>query len=86
MKLLIGLCSTACRMPSIAAQRTFEVEPNIWVGWGSNPQPTPIARRLSGLLESSWIRGWKKSSEHRNCEFRVLFALQLSLKGGELVQ
>jgi hypothetical protein len=41
MKLLIGLCSTACRMASIAAQRTFEVEPNIWVGWGSNPQPTP---------------------------------------------
>jgi hypothetical protein len=41
MKLLIGLCSTACRMASIAAQRTFKVEPNIWVGWGSNPQPTP---------------------------------------------
>ena len=35
MKLLIGLRSTACRMASIAAQRTFEVEENIWVRWGA---------------------------------------------------
>ena len=55
------------------------------MGWvGLEPTTNPESSRLSGLLESSWIRGWKKSSEHRNCEFRVLFALQLSLKGASL--
>ena len=29
------------KMLPVAAERTFEIELNIWVGWGSNPQPTP---------------------------------------------
>jgi hypothetical protein len=35
------ICSTARRMASREVLQVLEVERNSWVGWGSNPQPTP---------------------------------------------
>jgi hypothetical protein len=56
------------------------------MGWvGSNPQPTPIARRLSGLLESSWKRRWFKTLKHRDCQLWILLGFQLSLNNPGLL-
>jgi hypothetical protein len=52
-------------------------------GARTHNQPRKLSR-LSGLLESSWKRGWTKISEHRDRQLRVLLALQLSLKAASL--
>jgi hypothetical protein len=75
MKLLIGFCTAACRTASIAAERTFEIELNIWVGWGSNPQPTPKA--FGAALPLSYQSG---SAQQIDGDLRILFCLEFALK------
>ncbi len=50
-----------------------------WVGWGSNPQPTPIAK-LSGLLDQVGSRTWAKILEHRDGQLWILLGFQLPFK------
>jgi len=46
IKLFIELCFTACQIASMGDLCGFSKSNRKWVGWGSNPQPTPFAHSV----------------------------------------
>ena len=57
-----------------------------YMGWvGLEPTTNPESLEAFGAARLKWVAGWAETLEHGNGELRVLFALQLTLKGPSLI-
>ncbi len=52
---------------------------------GLEPTTNPESLEAFGAARLRWVAGRAKTLEHGNGDFRVLFALQLTLKGPSLI-